>query len=146
MIQFQLRSFARLLLAAMALALCSGCEHDTGVSPDTTLAPTFSSIQTNIFSQNCALSGCHIGAGAPQGLDLSAGQAYAHLVGVASNEVPALQRITASNADSSYLVIKIEGGARMAPGTSRMPLGRTPLSADQIRVIREWIAAGALNN
>jgi hypothetical protein len=126
--------------------LIVGCEHEAVTDAPVTLAPKFSSLQANIFSTNCAVSGCHLGSSAPHGLDLSAGSAYANLVGVASAEVPALKRVAASKPDSSYLVAKIEGSALIAPGTGRMPLGRTPLTAEQIASVRQWIAAGALND
>jgi hypothetical protein len=39
------------------------------------------------------------------------------------------------------LVVKVEGGPRIAPGTARMPLGGAPLSAAQIDAIRQWIGS-----
>ena len=55
----------------------------------------------------------------------------------------ALLRVDPGNPDDSYLIIKLEGGDRIADGTARMPLGRTPLTPEQIAVVREWIASGA---
>lgn len=138
-----LRTLAPAMLLCIVLA---GCEHESVTDTPVTLEPKFSSIQSNIFSTSCAVSGCHLGPNAPHGLDLSVGSAYANLVGVASAEAPRLRRVDASKPDSSYLVAKIEGSSLIAPGTGRMPLGRTPLSADQISAIRQWIAAGALGN
>ncbi len=108
----------------------------------TPTSPSFASIQI-IFSNNCAFSGCHSGASPAQGQDLTAGQAYANIVGISSTEVPGLQRIEPGNPDGSYLVQKIEGRAAVG---SRMPLGRSPLSAQQIQDIRDWVSAGALDN
>jgi hypothetical protein len=135
----------RLLAATLLGALALGCEHADPLAPDQTDA-TFTSIQANVFNQSCALSGCHLGGSAPFGLDLSEGNAYDNLVGVASREVPALLRVQAGNPDDSYLVIKLEGSARMAPGTARMPFGRTPLSDEQIGLVRQWIQEGAQRN
>jgi hypothetical protein len=65
---------------------------------------------------------------------------------VASNE-SALLRVKAGDPDSSYLVHKIQGTQGTVGGSGgQMPLGRSPLSQDNIDIIRDWIAAGALNN
>jgi hypothetical protein len=128
------------LVIAVVMA---GCEHADPLD-DERAAPTFASIQQTIFTLNCAVSGCHLGGSAAAQLDLSAGNAYSNLVGVASVEVPTLQRVEPGDPDNSYLVRKVEGG----PGITgvQMPRGRDPLSAEQIQAIRDWIAAGAKNN
>ena len=59
---------------------------------------------------------------------------------VASHEVPSLKRVKPGDPGNSYLVQKIEGTASVG---SRMPLGGSPLSADQIALIRRWISEGA---
>lgn len=118
-----------------------GCERGEPVGVDED--PNLDLIQENVFSASCAVSGCHVGSDAPEGLDLSAGEAYGNLVNVSSEQVPDLLRVDPENPDDSYLVIKLEGGERIAEGTARMPRGRDPLSDDQIQMIRDWIAAGA---
>lgn len=55
--------------------------------------------------------------------------------------MPALLRVAPGDPDSSYLVQKIEGSAAVG---ARMPIGRPPLDAEAITLIRQWIAAGAL--
>ncbi len=105
---------------------------------------TFTSIQQNIFDNNCALSGCHLGSSAPFGLDLSQGNAYNNLVDVASGEVPTLFRVKPGDPDNSYIVMKLEG-AQGIQG-QRMPRGRPPLAPDDINAVREWIRLGAKNN
>jgi hypothetical protein len=100
-----------------------------------------------IFTANCALSGCHAGASPQLGQNLSPGRAYASIVGVPSQEVPALDRVEPGNPDDSYLVHKIEGTAAAVGGVdTRMPLGLGPLPQPDIDLIRAWIAAGAPNN
>ncbi len=108
------------------------------------LQPSLDSIQANILEPNCAVSGCHSGpAGAtlPAGMDLTtASNSFANLVGVASLQVLALQRVAPGDADNSYLIQKLEGSAAVG---QRMPLAGPALDAASIAVIRTWIDNGA---
>ncbi len=100
------------------------------------------SIEDNVFAPICAQ--CHIGASAPQGLQLdTAAHAYQFLVGVPSNEKPSVLRVEAGDPDSSYLYQKITGAPGIVGG--QMPLGQTPLPAATIAAIRQWIVNGAMN-
>jgi hypothetical protein len=104
--------------------------------------PTLTSIQTNVFTPRC--SGCHTGVGAnlPGALNLtSASASHAALVGVASREVPTLQRVAAGNPNDSYLIRKLEGGPNIV--ANRMPLGGPFLPQTTIDAIRLWITNGA---
>jgi hypothetical protein len=103
------------------------------------LAPTFDSIQANVFEQVC--EHCHAGANAPAGLRLDAANSYAMLVGVASVERPAILRVAPGDPSNSYLIQKLEGTA--AAG-ERMPAGLPALPQSDINVIRQWITDGAL--
>lgn len=103
------------------------------------LEPTLQSIQVHVFDAICI--NCHIGANAPQGLQLDASHSYALLVGVPSNEASSLQRVQAGNPDNSYLIRKLEGAAGIVGG--RMPLNGPYLQQSTIDVIRQWIANGA---
>jgi len=106
------------------------------------LIAEFGSIQANVLTPTCATAGCHVGAAAPQGLRLDAASSFALLVGVPSNQVPALLRVNPGNPDTSYLIQKMEGTA--AAG-GRMPLNGPPfLDQATIDVIRLWISNGAL--
>lgn len=104
--------------------------------------PTLSSIQANVFDLHCIQ--CHLGPAAPRGLQLSAGDSYAELVGVASREAPALLLVDPGDPDASYLVRKVEGGPDIVGG--QMPLFGDPLDAGTLAAIRQWIADGAENN
>ncbi len=106
-------------------------------------APTLTEIQNEIFSVSCASSGCHGGATPAQGMNLSAGQAFSNIVGVASLQAPALNRVQPGDPDNSYLVQKVEG---TAAGGARMPLGQPALSNELIQKLRGWIADGAQDN
>jgi hypothetical protein len=133
----------RLVLPVLSL-LWIGCEHADPLGADGGLSPTLSSIQQDIFNTSCALSGCHRGPDAQMGLDLSAGNAFANLVNVASRERPELLRVRPGQPDESYLIMKVEGTAGIVG--ARMPLGAPPLSADRISALRRWIAEGAKND
>ncbi len=120
-------------------------ECDTEKPKNTSVKVSFSDIQEKVFTPRCAVSGCHVGANAPQGLDLSAGQAYNHLVNVSSTEVPTLKRVSPGNSRDSYIIIKLEGTDSRMKG-ARMPVNSTPLSQSVIDSIKTWIDNGALNN
>jgi hypothetical protein len=103
-----------------------------------------------ILNQNCAISGCHVGATPPpqpQGMNLAQGLMYGNTVNVASTELPTMDRIEPSQPDMSYLIHKIQGTHLGIGGTGqRMPLGGAPLTQEQIDAIRTWVSAGAPNN
>src|SRR5258708_24872895 len=101
----------------------------------------FQSIQNNVFTPIC--SKCHIGGGAPEGLQLDAAHSYNLLVGVPSAEQPSLLRVKPGDPDNSYMVHKIEGLPGITGG--QMPLGETPLPQATIDAIRQWITNGAPN-
>ena len=135
-----IKTIAALVLVALVSA--TGCEHSEGpTGPEDNIKPTFSSIQSNIFSPTCATAQCHGRANPPQGLDLKEGQAYENLVGIQSNEKPQYLRVEPENPDSSYLIMKLEGSEKIIG--QRMPAGQEPLSRRKINAIRTWIENGA---
>ncbi|MGH8220269.1 MAG: Ig-like domain-containing protein [Steroidobacteraceae bacterium] len=103
------------------------------------LTADFTSIQDNVFTPICTR--CHIGASAPEGLQLDATHSYGLLVGVPSAEQPNTLRVNPGNPDASYLVLKLEGASGISGG--RMPLGGPYLPQSTIDVIRQWITEGA---
>lgn len=103
---------------------------------------SFQSIQDNVFTPIC--SKCHIGASAPEGLQLDAAHSYNLLVGVPSVEDPSLLRVKPNDPDDSYMVHKIEGAPGIVGG--QMPLNETPLPQATIQAIRQWITDGAANS
>jgi hypothetical protein len=102
------------------------------------LQPTLKSIQENVFTPICTQ--CHLGAAAPLGLRLDEASAFAMLVNAPSTEVPALNRVTPGDPDSSYIIQKLEGRAAVG---GQMPLGQPPLPQATINVIKQWIQNGA---
>jgi len=83
-------------------------------------------------------SGCHgLGAGGmvlPDGLP-------SHLVGISSQESPAMLRVKPGDPAGSYLYRKIVGGPGIDGG--RMPLGLAALDTRSIEAVAAWIEAGA---
>jgi hypothetical protein len=73
-------------------------------------------------------------------LHLDAANAYANLVGVPSNEVPALLRVSPGDPADSYIIQKLEGHAAVG---ARMPFGGPYLDDATIAVISQWITNGA---
>ena len=139
------------IVAFLVTAVVAGCagngqgldSNGNPVAPggggSTPLTPDLASIQDNVFTPIC--SKCHIGGGAPKGLQLDAAHAYMDLVGVASVEEPQFQRVEASDPDSSYMIQKIEGANGIQGG--QMPLMETPLPQATINAIRQWVTNGA---
>ncbi len=146
-----------LLSAAWALVvlLSVGCDEKlssiTGPTPD--LAPTFSSIQRNIFTSTdsagrAACNNCHTTAGGrvpPVGMDLGSPNAHAQIVNVAAVGKPGAIRVIPGDPENSYLIHKLEGRSTIVG--LRMPRSGPPyLTEGQILVIRKWIQDGAPNN
>lgn len=129
-------------LLGLFLASCTGGDG-SGLPPRLppgAFGPNFSEIQANIFVPNCATTGCHLGAGAPQGLRLDNANSYGMLVGVASSESSSTLRVAPGDPDNSYLIQKLEGTASVG---ARMPLSAPALEQVSIDVIRQWITDGA---
>jgi predicted small lipoprotein YifL len=131
---------APLLAAALlTLAACGGGGGNPA-PPMTGLAPTLDSIQANVFSVNCAISGCHGGAGAQQGLRLDPGFSAGNLINVASPRDANLIRVVPGDPDASFLIQKLDGTQTLGV---RMPDGGPYLTTATINVIRQWIQDGA---
>ena len=132
-------------------AVATDADGNVGTSPAVQVtvgqAVTLTQLQAQVFTPLC--SGCHNGtqpAGGPLpgSQNLTAGNTFTNIVGVASLEQPGLMRVKPGDPDNSYLIHKVEGTAGITG--SRMPLGGPALSQDTINQIRAWISSGALNN
>ncbi|MDJ0699215.1 MAG: CHRD domain-containing protein [Woeseiaceae bacterium] len=106
------------------------------------ITATLTEIQNDIFTPSCATAGCHSGSSPPDGLLLTAGEAWSNIVNVDAVQVN-LKRVKPGDPDNSYLVRKVEGNGIVA---NRMPLGAPPLSQEQIDLIRQWVLNGAEDN
>ena len=132
---------ASLSLALALFAAACGGDDPTSLSPpqrEIKAQPSFANDINEIFQRR----GCSSGGQA--GLVLSAGASanYAMLVNVQATSENFL-RVAPSDADNSYLVIKLEG--RQTVG-QRMPRGAAPLDDIDMTNIRKWIDNGAPRN
>jgi hypothetical protein len=97
-------------------------------------------LSREIFTPRCAFAGCHGGANAAAGMSLAADRIGAQLIG-ATSPTSGQKRVDPGNPEGSYLLKKLRGDAGISG--AQMPLGDAPLSAEQLEMIRAWIAAGA---
>jgi hypothetical protein len=131
---------ASIVLCALAAASCTQKLVEPP-PPVTTVTAVPDSIQ-EVFTQNCALSTCHTGPNPQQGQDLTdAVTSYANIVGIASHEKPAFQRIAPGDSANSYIVMKLRNDPRK--GGQPMPLGAFPLDAALTLRIAAWAQQGA---
>ncbi len=123
------------------------CLPAENTSPCDTVASTFDQIQQTIFTPvSCARSTCHNVAQEPHDMSLAPGEAYANLVGVQPTNFAARSagklRVDPGNPANSFILDKLHG--TLAPGEGDpMPLQLKRLPDDAIRLVEEWIAAGA---
>lgn len=143
---------ATLCMGAMLLAGCAGngvgldangnpiglgSSAPSGSEP---LSADFQSIQDNVFTPICTR--CHIGANAPEGLQLDQAHSYALLVGVPSAEVPTVLRVKPGDPTDSYLIQKLTNASGIVG--VQMPFGGPYLPQTTIAFIQQWITNGAL--
>ncbi len=102
-----------------------------------TTQPTFANV-SNILESSCGGSGCHIDE-TTNGVRLDG---YDNVMNSEGDQY-GKKIVQAGEPDNSPLVDKIEASPEFG---DRMPKGGSPLSDDQISLIRNWIADGAQNN
>lgn len=129
----------RLVPAALWLALIAGCS-DLGdpVAPPEPAGVSFRRDIQPIFSSRCAIPGCHVQPSPQAGMNLSAATSYASIVNVAAVVFGPGLRVAPGDPDASVLFQLVLAGT--------MPAQGGPLTPAQIEALREWIAAGALDN
>jgi hypothetical protein len=147
------RARSAVVLICVALGAVGCDEKLTSVAgPSPNLAPTFASIQQEIFESTDsagrpACTQCHSSTGRTPsgGLNLNRDVAYDQLVNAAARGKAGAVRIIPGDADASYLVQKVEGTAGIVG--RRMPFNGPPFLTDgQILILRRWIALGAPRN
>jgi hypothetical protein len=126
------------------------CE-DTPASATPAVAPTLSNVRDTLFVSSCAFSSCH-GIGNPvAGLDLLAPDLHAvllnHSVQTATTAMPL---VTPGEPENSWLyqvISQCEPTDDAGNVKLHMPLNDPTLSDPRlVALVRDWIAAGALDN
>lgn len=107
---------------------------------DGTNATLFNPAQT-IFTNRCAIPGCHDSVTHQNGQDLSAGNSWKNIVAVRTTEDPSRPRVSPGDDDRSYLYQKIIPMGNITG--LRMPLANCCLSDTEIKAIEDWINDGA---
>jgi len=134
------RAAAWLLATALLVEGCAGDGSELDMMMSGGVQPTLASIQDNVFTPIC--TECHV-PGGPGPMPLTSETvSYESLVDAQSIEMPDLVRVNPGDADSSYVVHKIQGRATIV-GTRMPPPPRPMLTAEQIDAIVRWIDTGA---
>lgn len=113
-----------------------GCES-MGLCPveaaPTDAAPTFHNVYARVLVPNCSGASCH-GSGPVAGLDFSSEQRAFDSLALT---------IEPGDSAASRLFSRIDPALCVAPGCATMPLGREPLPANKLDLVRAWIELGA---
>jgi len=140
-------AFAAAALLAAVVACTDFEAPEPVVLPDVLVAnPSFDRDIQPIFTARCATASCHNFATQQMGLNLQAGAAYDAIVDHDSPTSHDLPYIRPFQPDSSWLVRMIQADPARRFFNERMPLGRTPLTDNQIATIINWVNAGAPRN
>lgn len=113
------------------------------------IEPKLSDIRAKYFSLSCVFGGCHESSSQEGDLDLETSLAWEQLVNVPAAHEKAVGkiRVVPGDPDASFLIQKLDGTLERDEG-DLMPQGiDEPIDpACRIRMIRQWISDGALNN
>ena len=117
------------------------------VSPTPVAEVTFNQVYNQVLLSSCAQT-CHNDNSGMNGgmvyVDINSQiVAYTNMVGVDSGIYAGEKRVIAGDPNGSLLVKKLEGDPNVG---AQMPQGGTPLTPAQIKMVRDWILAGAKNN
>jgi len=147
------------LIAVLTLcvAIGAGCsggggddddDDDAATTPGpvcTPLASTLTTIQSAIFSPQCAFASCHDSAAPAGNLDLSsAATSRAEMLDVNSAgtfNAANIAIVDSGNAAASFLYLKVTGANGISGGP--MPDTGQVLCAEKVDAIEAWINAGA---
>lgn len=131
----------RVTICIFACLVGLGCQGPAASPPQ---EPTFALVAERVLS-NCTTRSCHSATGRRGDLVLTPDQAYQALVNVpAANEAAKAKgkvRVVPGKPDDSFLVQKLTTPA--ADEGARMPYGGDALPAQDLELVRAWIAAGA---
>lgn len=122
------------------------CIPDKAVDACAGVTSTFDQLQQHVFDRSCNRQTCHSAAQLEHTLSLAPGEAYAALVGAAPDDGTALAagkaRVFPGDLSRSYLLDKLRGDLGPTQGL-RMPRDLPRLPRKTLRLVEEWIEAGA---
>lgn len=75
---------------------------------------------------------------------LKVGEAYGNLVGAASLQLPAMQRVKPGSLNESYVWHKLNDTQLEVGGSGLIMPSNIPLTAEELDLFGRWIAAGAM--
>lgn len=132
------------LILVFAISACVTNTEDTTSTGGPADPPPIEDVQyasqvQTIFNNSCGGGACHTSGGSASGVNLAS---YAQTVGSVGARY-GTNVVLPNNAVNSPLIDKLEANPRFG---SRMPLGRSPLTNEQIEIIRVWINEGANDN
>jgi len=137
-----------LTLTLALVAACGGSETPAGTTNNTnnnnqgTTDPTFATVFDQVIAPGCS---CHLGATGAGGLAMpDVVTAYSALVdqpATAGGPCEGGTRVQTGQPTSSVLYRKVAGVDLCG---APMPMGGAALSQDQLDLIRDWIAGGAV--
>ncbi|MDI1446188.1 hypothetical protein [Polyangium sp. 6x1] len=129
---------------------CGACDNKCapgqtcagGVCTCANTSVSFADVQT-ILTASCAIGGCHSGAGAKQGLDLTSANALAELVDVPAEQCAGetRMRVKPGAPSESYIIDKMMNVDKCAG--NKMPPA-IALSNEKIQTVSDWICGGAM--
>jgi hypothetical protein len=99
---------------------------------------TFRSLYEHVLARRCAIPSCHGGSFEPS-LGSATG-AYDALVHAPAAARPRTLRVVAGDPDRSYLLERLTQDGPLP----RMPFNFPPLPDEEIALVRDWVASGAL--
>lgn len=128
-----MRAVTGILVIAITSVILSACQHKPYVLPvserHSDPAACFQRDVLPIFISNCAKGGCHDAQSHEEGYILDS---YEHIM---------KKGIVPGNYAASKIYESMIGNTE-----ERMPQDAPPLSSQQLNIIKEWIAAGAVND
>jgi hypothetical protein len=125
--------------AVLALLL-SGCpgslENPDRFTQGQLACPVEIDVEVDIFQMKCSDAGCHGATQPASGLDLVTPGVAERMLGKMAVGCPGRLLIDAERQSDSVLLDRLSA---MPECGLRMPLGRTPLSDDELDCVEEWV-------
>lgn len=106
--------------------------------------PTLDDVVAQVFQPSCATSGCHVPLGPAPDLWTSEGLRARLVAG--SAQAPGMRLVEPGNPGASYLFVKSRDdftSLGLGFGGPMPPADTVPFTSDQLRLLEDWILAGA---